>query len=179
MFIGQGHNESLCRQYEVLDVGERDLRNGVTDDGDIEVLGADGIDLREDGHLMQRYPDSGVLLAVGLQLVREARFVHHGTDQTDVDLPRLASCHVSRYPRGFLCLREGGLCFLQERRAGFREFHPALGAQEQPRAQLLLQSLDLLAECRLRDPQFLGRTRKMQFFGRSDEIAELSKIHEA
>ncbi|MGC4071109.1 MAG: hypothetical protein QM760_01040 [Nibricoccus sp.] len=83
---------------------------------------------------------------------------------------RAASCHLldlgpapATPPRRTACGRLG-----QPHRAG--------AAHDQPRAQLILQLLDLPAQRRLRDVQQLGGTGEVALAGDGDEVAELARV---
>ena len=128
---------------------------------------------------MQRDLDVRVRLPVCVQLMREERFVHGRADQADVDPARFAASHVADDAHCLVGLVEGGPYLFQKHGAGFGEFDAAFRAQEEARAQLLLDGLDLLAQGGLGDTEFFRGAREVQFFGRGDEITELSEIHGA
>src|SRR5262249_31414790 len=65
---------------------------------------------------------------------------------TDFDLPHLASTSKLRDTRGVLGLAQCRSSLLEEARAGVRELHVSLGANEQPRTQFLLEILNLLGQ---------------------------------
>ena len=57
------------------------------------------------------------------------------------------------------------------------QLHPPAGAQEQQRAELAFERLDLLAERRLRDVETLRRAREVQFLREGREVAQVAQIH--
>ena len=70
-------------------------------------------------------------------------------------------------------------------RASSRNSRPAslsstrrLVRSNKPRADFLLQRLDLLAQRRLRDAQHLCGAAEVQFFGDGDEVAQMTQFHE-
>lgn len=72
---------------------------------------------------------------------------------------------------------QDGARVLQELGAGLCQFDAARQAQEQRRADLALQLLDLLAERRLADAQPRGGAGEMQLVGDHGEIAQVSQFH--
>jgi hypothetical protein len=86
-------------------------------------------------------------------------------------LPQLrATGHI----RSFVDLRQHLPRLVEKQAPCFAQLDPTVGTLEQPRAQLLLQGLNLLAQRRLGDPQGQRRTAKMQLLGHGDEVAQMT-----
>jgi hypothetical protein len=96
---------------------------------------------------------------------------------TDFDLAHLASTSKLRDTRGVLGLSQCRSSLLEEARAGVRELHVSLGANEQPRTQFLLEILDLLGQRRWRNVEAFRRPRKMQFLGDRHEVTQMAQFH--
>jgi len=60
---------------------------------------------------------------------------------------------------------------------GRREEDTSLVAQEELRAELLLQGPDLRAQWCLRHVHAFGHSHEVQFFGDGDEVANMSNVH--
>ncbi|MDT4875176.1 hypothetical protein FQZ97_1105250 [compost metagenome] len=80
---------------------------------------------------------------------------------------------------GFVDLDQYPSRFFKEQPSGLAQFDPTIGTLEQPRANLLLQRLDLLAQGRLGDAQGQRGTAEMQFFGDGDEVTQVTQFHGA
>ena len=66
---------------------------------------------------------------------------------------------------------------IEEPLAGRGQLDLALVAQQQRRADLLLELADLLAQRRLRHVQALGRAAEVQLLGDDDEVAQVAELH--
>ena len=87
---------------------------------------------------------------------------------------------VTRVPRRRL--RDLGLSqhaagLLQHRGARVGQRDAALGAIEEPHAELLLQLADLLAHGGLRDMQALGGATEVQFLRNGYEVPQVPEFH--
>lgn len=139
------------------------------------VLRPHGLDLREDRQFVLVSARPGALAGrVCSFSVNSGSYIAEPTRPMSIWPASLR--HVAHHAHGPVGLGEGGHLF-QEHRAGFGEFHAALGAQEKARAELLFERLDLLAQGGLGDAQLFRRAREVQFFGRGDEVTELAEIH--
>ncbi|MGY3425682.1 hypothetical protein ACVWZW_006186 [Bradyrhizobium sp. F1.13.4] len=72
---------------------------------------------------------------------------------------------------------EDGTGIAQQRRAIFRQRHRTRRPREQPRVQILLQQLDLAAECGGQHLEMLRRAAEMQLLGRRHEASQLMQFH--
>jgi hypothetical protein len=66
---------------------------------------------------------------------------------------------------------------VQQRRAGFGEFHALGRAHEERRAEFVFQRADLPRQRRLRHVQALGGAVDVAFLGHGEEVAHLSQVH--
>jgi hypothetical protein len=64
-----------------------------------------------------------------------------------------------------------------EKVAGQRQFHAARGSIEEAVAEELFQTLDLLAERRLRNPQDLRCLAEMQRLRHGEEVAKVAELN--
>ena len=85
---------------------------------------------------------------------------------------------TARHIRSLVDLRQHQAGFHEEQAPSLAQLDPTIGALEQPRADLLFQRLDLLAQGRLGDPQNLGGPAEMQLFSHGDEVAQVAQFHE-
>lgn len=68
---------------------------------------------------------------------------------------------------------------MQERFSGREEAHATGGSDEERRADLCFERLDLTAHGRLRDVQFFRGPAHVSFFGNGNEVADLGEAHGA
>ena len=119
---------------------------------------------------------SGALLAERAQQLGHER-VHRRADEADRQPPDLAALHPPRLARGVLDGVEDLARAHEERRAGRGQLDLALVAQQQRRADLLLELADLLAQRRLGHVQALRRAAEVQLLGDGDEVAQVAELH--
>ena len=81
---------------------------------------------------------------------------------TDAQIRRRAERDLSALRRGVVIADEQLPALPVKHLARRRQTHAALAAHEQRIAKLLLQQLDLLADCRLRDALLLGGTGEIE-----------------
>ena len=131
----------------------------------------------EHGHVQPSLSQRGEETPVAAELKRERRLRIQPVILADLrnDRPQLICPGITdaqirrRAERDFLALRCGVvvadhelLALPVEHLARRRQTHAALAAHEQRIAKLLLQQLDLLADCRLRDALLLGGTGEIE-----------------
>ena len=103
--------------------------------------------------------------------------VHRRADEADRQPADLAALHAPRLARRVLDRVEDLARAHEERRAGRGQLDLALVAQQQLRADLLLERADLLAQRRLGHVQALGRAAEVQLLGDGDEVAQVAELH--
>ena len=81
---------------------------------------------------------------------------------TDAQIRRRAERDLSALRRGVVVADHELLALPVKHLTRRRQTHAALAAHEQRIAKLLLQQLDLLADCRLRDALLLGGAGKIE-----------------
>ena len=89
----------------------------------------------------------------------------------------LAPSEAARRVDGAVGAGQDGARVFQELGAGLGQFDAARQAQEQRRADLALQLLDLLAQRRLADTEPRGGAGEVQLVGDHGEIAQVSQFH--
>jgi hypothetical protein len=97
--------------------------------------------------------------------------------EADLQFTQLTQLRTPGHIRRFVDLGQHQPRLFEEQSTGLAQLDPTIGAFEQPRAHLLLQRLNLLAQRWLRDAQHLGGAAEMQFFGDGDEVAQMTQFH--
>ena len=98
-------------------------------------------------------------------------------DEADRQPADLAALDAPRLARRVLDGVEDLARAHEERRPGRGQLDLALVAQQQLRADLLLELADLLAQRRLGHVQALRRAAEVQLLGDGDEVAQVSELH--
>jgi hypothetical protein len=96
----------------------------------------------------------------------------------DDQLPSLATGCLARDVRRPLRLGESQPRFDQEGSAGICQLNSAVCPIEEANAEFPLEATNLLTQWRLRDVQALRGATEVQLFRDSEEIAEMTKLHE-
>ena len=103
--------------------------------------------------------------------------VHRRADEADREPADLAALDAPRLARRVLDGVEDLARAHEERRPGRGQLDLALVAQQQRRADLLLELADLLAQRRLGHVQALRRAAEVQLLGDGDEVAQVAELH--
>ena len=119
---------------------------------------------------------SGACVAKRAQQLGHER-VHRRADEADRQPADLAALDAPGLARRVLDRVEDLPRPDQERLAGRGQLDLALVAQQQRRADLLLELADLLAQRRLGHVQALGRAAEVQLLGDDDEVAQVAELH--
>ncbi len=147
-------------------------------DADLDRLVHQGLGHLGAAHFLELEVYRGKALAKGEDRLGNGRIEGRRRGEADLQFPQLAQLRTPRHVRRLVHLGQYQPRLFQEQAPGLAELDPTIGAFEQARPHLLLQRLDLLAQGRLGDAQHLGCTAKMQFFGDSDEVAQVTQFHE-
>lgn len=126
---------------------------------------------------LKRQVDARVTLAEHRQQPREDIELGGG-HVADDQLPRLATGGLARDVRRPLRLGESQSRFDQEGSACVRQFNSAVCPVEEAKVEFPFEATNLLTEWRLRDVEALCGSTEVQLFRDSDEIAEMTKLHE-
>ncbi len=128
-------------------------------------------------HFLEVQVYRGEPLAKCMNGLGDLRRERGGRGEADFHLAQLTQLRTARDIGRFFHLRHDLPGLVEEQPPGLAQFDPTIGPLEQPRPQLLLQGLDLLAKWRLGDPQMLGGAAKVQLFGNGDEITQMAQFH--
>ncbi|SVK52768.1 Argininosuccinate lyase [Acinetobacter baumannii] len=116
------------------------------------------------------------MLTESAQAARHHADKRCGRGKADGHFPQFAAIQARRLFRRAADLIEHLIGFFEEHLPGLRQADVAVVARQQPRADHLLQRLDLLAERRLGDTQPLGGAAKMQLFRHGDKVTQVSQL---
>nr|WP_245642598.1 hypothetical protein [Nonomuraea candida] len=108
-----------------------------------------------------------------------AQVAHGGCDDEIVGVPDGDRARRRRRPGGqdrLLGAVQQLLCLGQESRARSGQAAPLGGALQQTHAESVLQALDLTAQGRLGDTQFLGRPGEVQLLSDDREVPDQPKV---
>ena len=173
MHVRQRHHDRLLEHGLERQPGPA---AGRAQEADVEPAVVELAQLLGRPHLVQPQRDVRRLHAKRAQQLGHER-VHGRADEADGEAPDLAALHAPRLARGVLDRGEDLARADEERRPGGGQLDLALVAQQQRRADLLLELADLLAQRRLGHVQALRRAAEVQLLGDGDEVAQVSELH--
>lgn len=97
----------------------------------------------------------------------------------DGESPNLAAFRPDRDLCGTIGLGEGAARLNEKQASGICEIDAPAGSLQEPNSELSFKTPDLLAERRLSDMKPLCRASEVQHLRNSDEVAQVSELHES
>ena len=173
MHVGQRDHDRLLEHG--LDRHARARARGAQE-ADVEPPVLELAQLLGRAQLVQAQRDVRRLVAKGPQQLGHER-VHRRADEADRQPADLAALDAPGLAGRVLDRVEDVARALEEVRAGRGQLDLALVAQQQRRADLLLELADLLAQRRLGHVQPLRRAAEVQLFRDDDEVAQMAELH--
>ena len=168
----RGDQRLVAQRGDVQPLG----RSGEADDDGVEPLVADRLDELVRGTRLEHDLDVRRLGGELLERARDAggKRVRH---VADAELRTRRGVRVARRALRDLGLVQDPTGLDEQRGAGRGEGDAAVGAVEQPHAQLCLELADLLADGGLRHVQALGGAAEVQLLRDRDEVPQVSQLH--
>ena len=172
----RGVQHQRQRVLQQSPAGELRRQHPAADDGHIQLIGEQRVDLAQAVHFAQLQLHLRMLFAVGEEGARNLWQQRDGAGQADAQLAAFAALRTLHHVHRNIHPLENVARLFEQHQAGGCELHTAVAAHEQVRADQRFQLPYLLAEWRLRHAQPLGGATEMQRVGHGEEITQMAEF---